>query len=596
MSHGPDANLAALSRPGASLSEVTRLVSELEAALPTGTPTVFGLSANVTIDLLATYLRKHALRFGRRAEARVGNFGDHIGNVRRFVAEGVDAMILVDFFDAFLPAFEARVPEFDHDALRAQAGRYQSELALILGEAHGVNDVFLARLHRSAASTAGPPDEIDAAIEIFDRITQEEAGRFGNVHLVSTGAICAGLGWDRAHDIRSYERFRAPFTPAFLDGFAAEVFDATRGFGAEFYKAIVLDCDGTLWGGVLGEDLDDGIKLDPFTYPGSMYWRIQHELLALKRRGALLCLCSKNNAADVDRVFSSHPQMVLRDQDIAARRVDWMDKVDNLERLAGDLSIGLDSMVFLDDSAFECDAVRARLPMVKVLQVPSDLSEYPRVIAELKRLFRADERASDGALKTEQYKIRAQAIEARAAFASQADYLASLGMTVTLHRNDRSVAPRVAELTQKSNQFNLTTRRYAVSAISSLMESGDADVYTIHVADKFGDSGLTGVVIVRRDDLQTIRVDSFLMSCRVLGRGIEMAFWDAIREDALATGRDQIVAEYLPTAKNAQVEDFWERLGLTLVSKDVDGRKEYRSALSSLTLAAPPPYVEVIRV
>ena len=460
-----DASLASLEQRDLTLSEVTKLVSELEKSTPSTGTTTFGLSGNVTIDLLGTYLRKRAVIQGSRADVRSGAFGDHLGNVRRFVADGVDAIIVLDLFDAFLPAFEARIDGLGPDQLLAQADRYRSELAILLAEARGVKDVFIGGMHRLSLPGVTQPDAVDRAVAVFNDVIEEEAGRFANVHLISTASISAGLGSGAAHDDRSYERFRAPFTPAFLDEFAGEVYYATRGFGAYFYKALVLDCDGTLWGGILGEDQLSGIKLGPFGYPGSMYWRMQHEFLALQRHGVLLCLCSKNDAADVDEVLSSHPDMVLRDEHIVAKRVNWDDKVANLESLASDLNIGLDSMVFVDDSAFECEAVRGRLPMVRTLQVPTDLSEYPDLATDLRRLFAIGSEAGDGAAKTEQYRSRMLASDERQRFVDQQEYLESLGLKVTIRRNDADSAQRIAELTQKSNQFNLTTHRYSTSQI-----------------------------------------------------------------------------------------------------------------------------------
>jgi FkbH-like protein len=588
-----DAMLAILERGGSGLSEVTRLVSQLEkSGSPTAT-TAFGLSGNVTLDLLGTYLRKQAVLLGQRADVQVGAFDDHLGNVKRFVADGCDAIVVLDLFDAFQPALEARVSEMGDDEIAAQADRYRQELALMMQEAAGIPDVFVSRLHRLSPPPSGPPDPIDRVVALFDEVTVEEAARFKNVHLISTSAISAQVGWANAHDIRSYERFRSPFTPAFLDRIASEVYDATRGFGSYYFKALVLDCDGTLWGGLLGDDLASGIKVGPFTYPGSMFWRMQHEFLTLQRQGVLLCLSSKNDAPDVDAVLASHPDMVLRAEHFVAKRVNWDDKVANLESLAGELGIGLDSMVFVDDSTFECESVRSRLPMVRTFQVPSDLSEYPQLITQLKRLFAVARQSGEGGSKSEQYRSRRLANEARQAFASQEEYLASLEMRVEIRRNDPASSSRIAELTQKSNQFNLTTRRYSVAQVESLMADDDVDVFSIHVADKFGDAGLTGVLITRRDGPDGLSVDAFLMSCRVLGRGVESSFWEVVRTWAVDQGRQRMTAEYLPTAKNSQTCDFWDSLGLTLVSEDESGRREYSANLASVRLGPPPAHIEV---
>lgn len=597
MSDRSDSALVALQRASSELSGVTGLVSELERSSHLERTVTFGLSGNVTIDLLGTYLRKQALLHGHRAHIQVGDFGDHLGNMQRFATDGTDAVILLDLLDAFMPAFESRIPLLGQDVVAAHAERLRSELALTLSEARGIKHVFVSLVHRLSLPNAGSAsDEVDEAVTTFNDVITDEAARFDNVHVVSTGALAAQLGWSTAHDVHSYHRFRAPFTPAFLDRFAEQVYRLTRGFGSYFYKALVLDGDNTLWGGILGEDLADGIKVGPYGYPGSLYWQVQHDFLALQRRGVLLVLCSKNNAADVDEVLASHPHMVLRDEHFIAKRVNWDDKATNLESIATDLNIGLESIVFVDDSTFECEAVRNQLPMVETLQVPAKLFEYPRLVRQIRELFPVDRVPTEGPTKTEQYRLLALASQERTRHATRDEYLASLDLKVTLLRNDRVSAARIAELTQKSNQFNLTTRRYTVSEVNSFMDSGNADVYSVHVADKFGDSGLTGVVIVKYESPETAVVDTFLLSCRVLGRGVELSFWGHVMDAARARRCRSFVAEYLPTAKNAQVSDFWDRLGLELAGEDPTGRRNYRVDLSNVQIAPRPEHVKVVHV
>jgi FkbH-like protein len=597
VSDGSDAALAALHVESLELSEVTRLVSELERTSGLERTVTFGLSGNITVDLLGTYLRKQALLHGHRAQVQVGDFGDHPGNMKRFAADGTDAVILLDLFDAFVPAFESRIPLLGQDFLEAHAERFRSELAWTLSEARGVKHVFVSLLHRLSPPTAGSPsDEVDGVVAAFNDVITSEAARVGSVHVVSTGALSAQLGWGNAHDVHSYQRFRAPFTPAFFDRFAEQTYRLTRGFGAYFYKALVLDGDNTLWGGILGDDLVDGIKLGPYGFPGSQYWEAQHDFLSLQRHGVLLGLCSKNNPADVDEVLATHPHMVLRDEHFVAKRVNWDDKAANLEGIAKDLNIGLESIVFVDDSPFECEAIRNQLPMVQTLQVPAKLFEYPTLVRRIKELFAVDSVRTEGPTKTDQYRLLSLATQERTRHATQDEYLASLELTVTLQRNDRASAGRIAELTQKSNQFNLTTRRYTVSEVDSLMDSASADVYSVHVADKFGDSGLTGVVIVKYVSPETAVIDTFLLSCRVLGRRVELSFWNHVMDAARARRCRLIDAEYLPTAKNAQVHDFWDRLGLGLVGEDPAGRRNYRVDLSTAQVAPQPEHVKVAYV
>ena len=585
---------ADLERAGSELSEVTRLVSALEGASPDARTVTFGLAGNITTDLLGTFLRKQALLHGQRAAVTVGGFDDPIGSAKQFASDGVEVVILLNLADAILPAFEARIPLLGKAGVEPLVGSFRSQLALTLAETRPIKHVFASLAHRLTPPTARQAeDEIDQAIALINEAIADEASRFDNVHLVSTEAIAARLGWDRAHDWRSYERFRAPFTPAFMDLFAEQVYRSTRGFGSYFYKALVLDADNTLWGGILGEDLADGIKLGSHGYPGSVFWRVQQEYLALQQRGVLLCLCTKNNPADVDAVLASHPEMVLRDEHFAAKAVNWDDKPANLRRLAEQLNIGLDSFVFIDDSPFECEAVGTQLPMVRTIQVPSSLFDYPALAAGLKDLFLTSDTSAESAAKTAQYRLAAEATNERGRHATEEEFLASLGLEVTVRRNDRPNAPRISELTQKSNQFNLTTRRYTVGEIVSLMESDNADVYSVHVADKFGDSGLTGVAALRYDGHAEAAIDTFLLSCRVLGRGVETSLWGPILDAARVRGCTTLVADYLPTAKNGQVLDFWDRLGLDLVSDQPNGHRRYRADLATFSVP-PASHIEVV--
>ena len=589
-----DPSFGDLEASGSDLSVVSRLVRQREKSTSFDRTVTFGLSSNITVDMLGTFLRKHALLHGHRANIGVGNLNDHVGNAKRFADENVDALVLVDFADATTPALEARVRLMGLEVGKAHVERYRAELSLALAEAQSIRHVFVSDMHRASSPSAGrSEDDVDHVISLFNEAIHAETARYDNVRVVHTGALASEIGRRNAHDVRSYRRFLAPLTPAFFDAYASELHLLTRGFESYFYKALILDCDNTLWGGILGEDLAEGIKLSPHGYPAGTFWEIQHEYLGMQRKGVLLCLCTRNNADDVDAVLASHPHMVLRAEHFVAKQVNWEDKATNLRRLAIDLGLGLESFVFVDDSPFECEAVRAELPMVKTMQVPESVAEYPRLVAQIRALFAIDDPGPDNVPKTDQYRMRAQAMASRQEYATHGDYLASLELKVAIARNAQMAAPRIAELTQKSNQFNLTTNRYSLSDVRSLMVSGHADVYSISVSDRFGDSGLTGVLIMRYPDEATAAVDTFLLSCRILGRGVETSLWGTVVNEIHARGCRVLVASYLPTAKNGQVRDFWLSIGLRLDSEDADGRRVYRADLSALRTPSAE-HIEVI--
>ncbi|HEY8004944.1 MAG TPA: HAD-IIIC family phosphatase [Phenylobacterium sp.] len=579
-----------LADPAASLAEVMAAVEALEAAGGQAAQAHVGISAGATVDLLGLYLRRHALLAGVRLSVSQGNFDDPMGDLARFADAGVDHLLLAPFLDTLEPAFEARAAMLSEDEIAGREAELRARWRLVLQGATGFRTVFLCGLHRIGPATAGG-DRLDGVVARLNGALREEAQAFANVRWIDMAALVGGLGRRVAFDLRFYLRNTAPYSPALLDEWARQVTAVSRAYGTRFHKALVLDCDNTLWGGILGEDLASGIKLSPDSYPGNVFHRAQTEFLALQRQGVLLCLCSKNDPEEVDAVLETHPDMVLRHADIIAREVNWSDKVANLRQLAQSLNIGLDSFVFLDDSSFECEAVRSQLPEVAVFQVPASLPEYPGVIARIKDLFLAGGASTDGAEKTEQYRKRVRALADQQAFETQEDYLASLGLTVTLSRDAAARVARISELSQKSNQFNLTTIRYTPADIERLMADPKAAVWSLEVADKFGTSGLTGVAVMRHVG-EAATVESLFMSCRVLGRGVEFSIWPAILGAAAAAGCARIEAAYRPTAKNSQAADFYDRLGLPLAG-EAEGARTYAAAIAGF--APPPtPWIEVL--
>lgn len=577
-------DLALLAKGECTMAQMMQAIARLEQdAHDSGAPRfAVGISGSATVDLLGLYLRKHGLLAGVRVDITQGNYDDPVGDVDLFLQAGVRHMVLLPLFDNLMPAFEVRLATLDAATLDAVLDQLCARYRLALEKASPLHTVFLGTLHRIGPALPGGAALAGQVLERFNHALLDTAAAFPNVRLIDTEDIVRQLGQGAAFDARFYFRSKAPYTGAYMNELARRIALAARGFGATFHKVLVLDCDNTLWGGVIGEDLVAGIKLGPYDYPGNIFWRMQHEFAALERQGVLLCLCSKNNEADVDEVLRSHPDMVLRAEQFVARQVNWNDKPSGLRVLAEELNLGLDSFVFVDDSEFECEAVRQQLPMVTVVQVPAALPDYPRVVAGIKELFLAGGASADGAAKTAQYRQRAGAEQARAQFANQQDYLASLALTVELSRNAQAALARISELSQKSNQFNLTTRRYAEAELREAMQDPQRAVYSLVVADKFGNAGLTGVAVLRFDGPAAI-VDNFFMSCRVIGRGVETAVWGPIVQDARARGCTLLQAEFIPSAKNAQVADFYARLGLELVAETAEGVRRYRIAAESFS-------------
>ena len=572
--------MAVLANADSTLMQLTQAINELEKSEFSRTLKI-GISSSSTSDLLGLFLRKQGLLNGARIEIVSGNYNDPIGDVRLFQQAGVAQMVLLPFFDGLLPAFEAQLERLSSETIDACEKELRMRYRLVFEQARSMHCIYLGGFHRMAApAECVAQDIVTQVLTRYNLALQEEAAAFENIRWIDTEDVVATVGRRSAFDSRFYFRNKAPYTPVYMNELARRIAAAARGFGAHFYKVLVLDCDNTLWGGVIGEDLMSGIKLGPHDYPGNIYWRMQHEFAALERRGVVLCLCTKNNPADIDEVLRDHPAMVLRNDDFVIKKVNWEDKPSNLRAIAKALNLGLDSIVFLDDSSFECEAVRQQLPMVKTVQVPSAINTYPAVVQTVKELFVAGGMSADGQNKTTQYKQRAAAENQKAEFETQEAYLASLELKVELSRNAKASVARISELSQKSNQFNLTTTRYSVAEISRMMEGDDHAVYSLAVSDKFGPAGLTGVAVMRYSG-EIACIENFFMSCRVIGRGVETCIWARILADAKARGCQKLQAQYIPSAKNAQVADFYDRLGLRLESETASGARCYDMALDA---------------
>ena len=582
--------LQALSNADSTLVELVRTLEVLDNVANCRIIKI-GISSSVTVDLLRFYLRKCGFLNGVNINIIFGNYDDPIGDIDLFIRESIEEVILIPFFDNLLPSFEAQMSGIDMVIIDAKESELRQRYRTVLEKARTISKIYLGTFHRiEMSSDPSGIDAVSVVIERFNTALREEAKAYANISMIDTEDIIRMVGQHAAFDRRFYFRNKAPYTGSFMNELARRISATARGFGTYYYKVLALDCDNTLWGGVVGEDLLPGIKLNRYDYPGNIFWCMQHEFAALERQGILLALVSKNNPADVDEVLREHPDMVLRESQIVIKKVNWEDKASNLRALASELNVGLDSIIFLDDSPFECEAIRQQLPMVKTMQVPSNLSDYPSAVAEIKHLMLPGGISPHSRNKTAQYKQRAGAEELKAHIETQEEYLASLELKVELTINARSSVGRISELSQKTNQFNLTTHRYSIAEIEYLMQSDSHSIYSLVVNDKFGDAGLTGVAVMQYEG-SVATVKNFFMSCRVIGRGIELGIWTRIISDAVKRGCTELYAEYIPSEKNTLTADFYDRLGIKL-KKENGGVKQYSIAIADF-MAPEISWIEV---
>jgi FkbH-like protein len=357
------------------------------------------------------------------------------------------------------------------------------------------------------------------------------------------------------------------------------------------YKCLVLDLDNTLWGGVIGDDGLEGITLGQGSAAGEAHVAVQEYAREQARRGIILAVCSKNDEAVAREPFDKHPDMVLKISDIACFVANWQDKVGNLRHIAERLNIGIDSLVFLDDNPFERALVRQELPMVAVPEVSEDAALYAYTLADagyFESLVVTDEDRE----RSSQYQGNTQREALLESSTDMDSYLRSLEMTLIWRRFDQIGLQRTVQLINKTNQFNLMTRRYTDTDVQSIMSDPRAVGLQLRLTDRFGDNGIIGIVIGRLQDDGAMLIDTWLMSCRVLGRQVEQATLNLLAETAKSMGANSLIGEYKPTPKNRMVEKHYQKLGFETIEVQEDGAS--RSILNLAPFSAPPIFITTV--
>ncbi|WP_183407863.1 HAD-IIIC family phosphatase [Nocardioides marmoriginsengisoli] len=405
------------------------------------------------------------------------------------------------------------------------------------------------------------------------------------VTLVDLAALQRQHGSARAHDTRNDLMYHQPYTSEFAKVLGTLLGEALAQLGRPTPKVLAVDADNTLWGGIVGEDGADGILIGD-SFPGNGFRALQQGLAYQAANGALLAMVSKNNEQDVEEVFDNRSgDMVLGRSSFAAKRVDWNSKADNIAAIAAELNLGIDSFVFIDDNDVELDEVRQRLSGVEVVKVTDEASEIAELTAGFKA-FRFARVSQEDRERTAMMQIEADRKSAASGALSHEDFLRSLELTVRVFEPTEAHVGRVAQLINKTNQFNLTTIRRDEAEVAALVADGTHRVYAAEVSDRFGGYGLVAVAIVETG-AERWDVDTFLMSCRVLRRGVEDAILACIAEDAAAVGATALRGRYVPSAKNVQVADFYTERGFSS-----SGEGQYDAVLP---IAPAADHVTVLR-
>jgi FkbH-like protein len=412
------------------------------------------------------------------------------------------------------------------------------------------------------------------------RVAAEEDG----VDILAVDDVAARDGVRKWHDTglwhRSKQEVAPPVSPLYGD-LVGRWLAAKQG---RSYKCLVLDLDNTLWGGVIGDDGMEGIALGQGSALGEAYVALQDYARELARRGVILAVCSKNDEANALEPFEKHPDMVLKRGDIACFIANWSNKADNIRQIAQELNIGIDSLVFLDDNPFERNLVRQELPMVAVPEVSDDPTGYPIALADA-GYFEGLSVTDEDRERTAQYQGNKAREALKASVTDLPAYLRGLEMELIVRPFDRVGLQRIVQLINKSNQFNLTTRRYTDEDVLAVMADPEAFGLQLRLTDRFGDNGVIAIIIGRLQENKDLAIDTWLMSCRVLGRQVEPTTLNLICANAQRLGARRVVGEYIPTKKNGMVRDHYARLGFTVMETTPEGGNRNILDLASYTPA-----------
>jgi FkbH-like protein len=577
-----------LSRLGRAIARATaagRTLSPLE-------PFRLALIGNGTLELLVPILVATAARHGVALECIHAAYG-------QMTQEALDPSSRINSSqpDAVLLAVDYRGLPLQFIAGDAAAERADIDCAV--AQINTIRDGI--RRHCGAVvivQTVAPPPEtlfggFDCIVpgtprRLIERlnhaITENVAGTNDPVLDVAHLAETVGLGtW---HSPALWNLAKLPFDDSCLPIYADHLLRLIAALRGRSRKCLILDLDNTVWGGVIGDDGLEGIKIAQGDATGEAHLAVQQLALSLRGRGIVLAVSSKNTDEIARAPFREHPEMLLKEEHFAVFQANWNDKATNIKAIAEELSLGLDAMVFLDDNPVERALVRQVLPQVAVPELPEDPAWYARTLAAAgyfeSTAFSAEDRA-----RADMYQSNARRVALQSQAGDLDAYLASLGMEILFAPFDRVGRARISQLINKSNQFNLTTRRYSEAEVATADEESEVFTLQVRLVDRFGDNGMISVVICRPDRSCVWAIDTWLMSCRVLGRQVEQMVLREIILHARESGIQTLIGTYHPTEKNALVRDHYHKLGFKNLAERSDGTTEWSLATATEVTAAP---------
>jgi FkbH-like protein len=574
------------------LAKVTSQAREESRDLRPLVPFRLGLLSNCTTDFVVPALIGTAARHGIALEVVAGDYGQP-------VQQAMDARSAVN---RAKPAAVLLALDYRALPLRNMPGDTDAARSMVNAAVETIGAMRAAIRANSGAvclvQTLAPPAEplfgsMDRALEgtTYRNILDINGALAKSLEgssdvLVDVARIAETVGLADWHSPQEWNLAKLPFSDALCPLYAEMVCRAIAALRGKTRRCLVLDLDNTVWGGVIGDDGLAGIRVAEGDATGEAHRAVQRMALELRERGVVLAVCSKNEDENARLPFREHPEMLLREKHIAVFQANWKDKPANIRAIAEELSLGLESLVFLDDNPVERGHMRKELPEVAVPELPSDPALYARTLAAA-GYFEAVTFSREDKERAQFFEDNARRLELQKQSGNVGEYLRSLNMEIFFQPFDETGRARISQLINKSNQYNLTTRRYNEAQVAELEADPSCFTLQVRLTDTFGDNGMISVVICREQEPDEWEIDTWLMSCRVLGRCVEQMVLQHVVEQARKRGIHKLKGTYIRTDRNKLVEDHYAKLGFTTMGEETDGRAHYELLVEEARFEEP---------
>jgi len=519
--------------------------------------------SNITVNIFKDFIELVLREKGINAEVNIANYNNLVKESAKY--KNYDAVIIFYELINLFENFQYRIFNLDKKEIKKYKLAFEKDLRLSFEILKNTPVVLINEFSTMAfESDFLKKSKLSVFTKNLNNFLQKNIKT--NFSLVNINLIISNLGIDNCVDRSNFLKFKTLYKTKFMYSYAEKIKPALLSANGIQKKAIILDCDNTLWGGIVGEDHYNKIELNEDTEKGRIFKQAQTILKGLKSQGVILNMCSKNNFNDVSNFFKKRSDSVLKFDDFVIKKINWKNKVDNIRDIAKELNIGMDTMIFVDDSSYEIGLVKKYLKEVKCVQVPKDLSEYTKVLEGIKNDFYIRVGTKEDSTRTKMYLQEKERREHMKKFSLLENYVKSLKVKIKFYFEKSIHTARAAQMCQKTNQFNLTTIRYSEADIKKMISNKNIIISTISVKDIYGDYGITGLMIIKIDKNSQASIDTFLMSCRIIGRNVEESFLkNALK--VLKKRRIKILkAKYIRTHKNNLVQDLYEKNDFKLTS------------------------------